>query len=118
VSGKTRVAILAATGTMHLGLYSRALIARDLVPVTPDANRQADVMAAIRAIKAGRTGRDARLIGAIEALVESGAEALILGCTELPLAVDPQAVPVPVVDATEILARTALRHAGCRLATA
>ncbi len=118
VAPGTHVAILAATGTVHLGLYDRCLEAQGLVPVALAAEPQANVMAAIRAIKGGRTGRDPRLMDSIEALVAAGAQALVLGCTELPLAVDPQAVPLPVIDASEVLARTALQQADCRLAAA
>jgi len=41
----------------------------------------------------------------ISALVEQGAEAVILGCTELPLAVQAGEVPVPVIDPGLIAAR-------------
>jgi aspartate racemase len=40
-----------------------------------------------------------------------GAEAVVLGCTELPLLIDDVDSPLPVLDSTRILARSALRHA-------
>ena len=40
-----------------------------------------------------------------------GCEAVVLGCTEIPLLVDPQTSPLPVLDSTRILARAAIREA-------
>ncbi len=39
-----------------------------------------------------------------------GCDAVILGCTEIPLIVLPSGSPLPVLDSTRILARAALRH--------
>jgi aspartate racemase len=38
-------------------------------------------------------------------------DAAVLGCTEIPLLVDPEDCPLPVLDSTRILARAALREA-------
>ncbi len=46
----------------------------------------------------------------IENLKKKGAEAVILGCTEIPLLVDPNDCPLPVLDSTRLLARSALRR--------
>ena len=42
---------------------------------------------------------------------DEGCDAVILGCTEIPLLVSPEAAPLPTLDATRILARAALRKA-------
>lgn len=49
--------------------------------------------------------------GVLRRLKTQGAEAVILGCTELPLIVDPETAPVPVLDSTRLLARAALDRA-------
>ena len=72
-------------------------------------------MAAIREVKAGGSGRDARLDQTISMLRDQGAGVLVLGCTELPLAVDPASTGIPVVDATDVLARACLEWAGADL---
>jgi len=38
-----------------------------------------------------------------------GAQVVVLGCTEIPLAFDPATVDVPVVNASRVLAEAALR---------
>ena len=42
----------------------------------------------------------------------AGAQVLVLGCTELPIAVDSASTAIPVVDATDVLARACLQWAG------
>jgi aspartate racemase len=44
-------------------------------------------------------------------LAERGCEAVVLGCTEVPLLVDPSDCPLSTLDSTRILARAALVHA-------
>ena len=47
----------------------------------------------------------------IEKLKDSGCDAAVLGCTEIPLLVDPEDCPLPVLDSTRLLARAAIKEA-------
>lgn len=47
----------------------------------------------------------------IEALQHAGCDAVVLGCTEIPLLVNDSNSPLPTLDSTRLLARAALRHA-------
>ena len=47
----------------------------------------------------------------IRELKGRGCEAAVLGCTEIPLLVDPDDCPLPTLDSTRLLARAALREA-------
>ena len=47
----------------------------------------------------------------IGGLKESGCDAVVLGCTEIPLLVIPERSPLPVLDSTRLLARVVLREA-------
>jgi aspartate racemase len=47
----------------------------------------------------------------IRSLAEEGCDAVVLGCTEIPLLVTPDASPLPTLDSTRLLARAALRKA-------
>lgn len=47
----------------------------------------------------------------IEKLKGRGCEAAILGCTEIPLLVNPDDCPLPVLDSTRLLARAAIEEA-------
>lgn len=47
----------------------------------------------------------------IHKLKNRGCDAVVLGCTEIPLLVDPSDCPLPALDSTRLLARTALMEA-------
>jgi aspartate racemase len=47
----------------------------------------------------------------IEQLKIQGCDAVVLGCTEIPLLIGDRESPLPTLDSTRILARAALRHA-------
>lgn len=47
----------------------------------------------------------------IEKLKNRGCDAVVLGCTEIPLLVDPEDCPLPVLDSTRLLSRAALNEA-------
>ena len=67
------------------------------------------VMPGIDAVKAGDLGLGGELLeAAAQALVKRGAQALVLGCTEVPLVLGRANVAVPVIDATASLARRAV----------
>ena len=46
-----------------------------------------------------------------EDLVAAGAEALVAGCTEVPLVLGPDDVPVPLTDSLDALARATIAAA-------
>ena len=47
----------------------------------------------------------------IRAMKDEGCDAVVLGCTEIPLLVTPESSPLPVLDSTRLLARAAVRKA-------
>jgi len=47
----------------------------------------------------------------IRRLKAQGCDAVILGCTEIPLLIDDSNSPLPTLDSTRLLARAAIRHA-------
>jgi aspartate racemase len=47
----------------------------------------------------------------IRSLQDEGCDAVVLGCTEIPLLVTPEASPLPTLDSTRILAKAAVRKA-------
>ena len=42
---------------------------------------------------------------------EQGCDAVVLGCTEIPLVMNDENSPLPTLDSTRLLARAALRRA-------
>jgi aspartate racemase len=54
--------------------------------------------------------------GVIEQLAARGCDAVVLGCTEIPLLISQDDSPLPVIDSTRTLARAALREAAAHVA--
>lgn len=110
-----RIGLLATTGTVWTGLYDRALAKRGLTVLHPAPAVQEQIMEAIYGrdgIKAGHYDRPRELLTAAgRSLVESGADVVVAGCTEIPLVLKPGLLPVPVIDATEALALAAVTEA-------
>ena len=50
-------------------------------------------------------------VDVIRGLKAEGCDAVVLGCTEIPLLVTPEASPLPTLDSTRLLARAAVRKA-------
>lgn len=108
VGSHAKIGLLCTDATLASGLYlNRTPQVRWALPT---AREMLDwVMPGVRAVKAGELDRGRELLcAAAQALVQRGAHALVLGCTEVPLVLGPSNVPVPVIDATASLARRAV----------
>ncbi|WEJ73620.1 aspartate/glutamate racemase family protein [Pseudomonas sp. PSE14] len=114
-AGVTKVGLLGTRFTMEQAFYKDRLQERfDLQVLTPsDDERQVVHRIIYEELCLGRIldeSRDAyRRI--IASLVERGAQAVILGCTEISLLVGPQDASVPLFDTTAIHARRAAERA-------
>ncbi|MFN9141727.1 MAG: aspartate/glutamate racemase family protein, partial [Betaproteobacteria bacterium] len=103
------VGLLATSGTVHAAVYPQR--APHLHWIEPSAAElDTLIMPGIHAIKAQRLAEGRALLGAAaEALAARGARVIVLGCTEVPVALDPIAdterlLGVPLLDATAALA--------------
>jgi aspartate racemase len=112
-----RIGVLATTGTQKTRIYPEFLEKQGLQTIVPDDEIQQKVHQAIYDPEYGIkihpvTDRARETVHqALAWLFEQGAEAAILGCTELPLAVPEKEIAGhPVVDPTWILARALLRE--------
>ena len=104
----TRLGLVATTGTLAAGFYPRRLAARGFECAAPtEAEMRELVMPGIGKVKAGAIDAGGRLLErAVGALLERGAGAVVLGCTEVPVALDRISSPLGTrcVDATAALA--------------
>lgn len=118
--GVRRVGILATQGTYQTGLYEHALEEAGLQAILPDpVVRKDNIHAALYAPSVGIKACSgvvtdeaiARVRAACHHLKELGAEAIILGCTELPLAVrEHQIDGIPILDPATIVAELLIRE--------
>lgn len=108
-----RAGILATRGTLAAGIYQQALDVQGAHWTAPDSQSQDTLMDVIyNGVKAGRPPEAYRsqFLSVLERM--PGADYFILGCTELPLAVQALGLTLPAVDPTEEIARTAIRFCG------
>lgn len=105
--------LLATTGTVAADIYSRRLSLHGIPCLVPCPDGQAQVMAAIRDIKAGGLAWARAILRAQAiALLERGCTHVIMGCTEVPLALDgvSDAWRPTLIDATQALAQACIRQ--------
>lgn len=115
-----KVGLIATSGTVRSGTLAKAFEAAGIEVLAPSAQDQRKVMTAIYGkggIKAGADDGQPRrlLVEVANGLIGRGAQAIVAGCTEVPLALRPADLPVPLIDPLTIGARAALRLAGARL---
>ncbi len=108
---RTRVALIGTRFTMTEGHIRDRLEARgiELAPIRGDWVREIDRII-FDELAAGRVVRDSqrKLKTLITELAKQKVQAVVLGCTELVLAVDVRANVIPVYDTTAIHARAAV----------
>ena len=112
--GLAKLAVLGTKYLMTGPVYPRALKAVGIaceIPDAPDRERIDEII--FTDLVYGRTGEPARLYfnEVIAQLKGRGCDAAVLGCTEIPLLVDPDDCPLPTLDSTRLLARAALDRA-------
>lgn len=105
------------TGTRWLvdsAVYPDMLAARGIACVRPSQDERSEINRIIMdelvpgVIKAHSVARFQAIIGGLQ---EQGCDAVILGCTEIPLIIGDANSPLPTLDSTRLLARAALRRA-------
>jgi aspartate racemase len=115
-----KIGLLSTTATIKTGIYQHFFHKAGIEIVVPDDKLQATVLATIYDKECGIKSAPGKnkglskqtLAGAIHELKNKGAEAILLGCTELPLVLSEQFVhDLPVFDPTEIQARALIRAA-------
>ena len=114
------VGLMATRGTIHTNIYPTRLSPLGIRCVSPDDVEQDAIDAAIRLVKSGRPCEAKGYAQIAEAsLVKRGAEAIVLACTELPVALSSAPPsPVPRIDATDVLAGACVRWFASRGARA
>jgi aspartate racemase len=114
------VGLLATTGTVSGGLFQKRLGQDAIKTLVCEDAVQSRIMAAIYDIKNAHAARSRSeittdLIASAESLIArrpEGAQGIIAGCTEIPLALKQEHLPVPYFDAVTLLARAAIVMAG------
>jgi aspartate racemase len=120
IPGVRRIGLIATSGTVSTGIVRDAFAKAGIEVIVPGEAEQEKVMEAIygkRGIKAGfTTGRARRLILDIaRGLIRRGAEAVMAGCTEVPLVLRQEDLAVPFIEPMRIGALACIKRAGYQI---
>ncbi len=117
LKGMRKIGLIATTGTIQTGLFQEALSSIGINTLLLDPFVQKNwVMEAIygeKGIKAVGPSELSRylIVEASQKLIRKGAQAILAGCTEIPLVLKEGDLPVPVIDPIAILAQSAIAKA-------
>ncbi|MDH4107110.1 MAG: amino acid racemase [Gammaproteobacteria bacterium] len=111
--GIRRVGLLATDACIAAGVYQDALRRAGLELTLPDADAQRRSMELIFRVKSGDTGEAVRAAMREIAitLADAGAQAVIAGCTEIPLVLDAVRDGVALISSTRVLASRSVDYA-------
>jgi aspartate racemase len=101
------VGLLGTRFTMEMSFYRDRLASRGLTSLIPEVGRTNLNGIIYEELCRGIVREESRrvYVGAIEQLKARGAEAVILGCTEITMLIDDSSSPLPVYDTTDLHAR-------------
>ena len=117
VPGLRKAGLVAATGTLESRLFQDIFGSAGIEVIHPEPDEQDQVMEAIfgpKGIKAGFPSGFAKetLVNTARILVVRGADAIIAGCTEVPLVLKEMDISVPLIEPLRIAARACIIEAG------
>jgi aspartate racemase len=117
IPGMKKAGLVASSGTVATRIWHRAFEKRGIGIIVPESKEQDAVMKAIfgkDGIKAGSvSGRPrAAILRTARRLIARGAEAIIAGCTEVPLVLRKGDLPVPLIEPMAIGALACVKKAG------
>jgi aspartate racemase len=117
------IGVMGTRATLAMRLYHDRLERRGWLCIEPTVEEmESSVSPAIALVKANRVAEAYEpLARIVRSLADRGAQAVVLGCTEIPLGIQAgpwQSLPVPLTDSIDALALAAIAWAKPDLATA
>ncbi len=110
-----KVGLLGTTYTMELDFYQNKLRQNGIEPIVPASKTDRDFIeyTLLHELGKGILSPQTKKVylSIAETLIERGAEGIVLGCTEIPLLIGQNDIPVPVFNTTEIHAKAAVARA-------
>lgn len=120
IPGLKKAGLVSSTGTQKSGLFHDKFRGAGIDVIGPDDKEQERVMDAIfgtEGIKAGFTSGTPKeiIVDMARVLIGRGAEAIIAGCTEVPLVLQERDISVPLIEPMRIAAEACILKAGYEL---
>ncbi len=105
-----KLGVLATHGALQAELYEKAFGDRGPCLCVPDSAQGQAIMDAIAGVKAGSMIGRRQVAAVARAMLDDGADALLVGCTEVSLLIRPDDVEADVIDSMSVLARATVSH--------
>lgn len=113
--GISKVGLLGTKYTMELDFYKNKLSENNIEVITPQSQADRDFIEKTLLHELGKgiliSKTKDKYVSIADKLIEQGVEAIILGCTEIPLLIKQQDISVPVFNTTQIHAQAAVQFA-------
>lgn len=106
-----KVGVLASSGCLDAHLYQDALAARGLHALVPEGVTKDAFMSLLYRIKSGDMNVEDDMRQLAEGFVSQGAQAIIAGCTEVPLVLSSDDLSVPLINSTDVLVTRTIAYA-------
>jgi aspartate racemase len=108
-----RVGVMASSGCLETRLYERAFADPGIQVLVPEEAFREWFMEILYRVKGGEFGSDIRaeMKAVAENLVQRGAEAIVAGCTEVPLVLGAADLDKPLINSTDVLVERTLVYA-------
>jgi len=108
-----KVCLFASKGTYRTKLYNTFFDKFNIEILTPSPSEQEEIMEIIYQVKSGILSKEMKrqIVNISEKQLKKGSQAIIAGCTEIPLILKDGDIKAPVIDPTTILAKRAIREA-------
>ena len=111
--GFDTVGVLATTGTKRTEIYDHALEKYGIKAIYPDQEGQELLMSLIYDyVKAGKQAEGSMFLEQLKKMITQGAQAFVLGCTELPMVFNDRDFGIKFIDSLDVLAKRAVEMAG------
>jgi aspartate racemase len=110
---KKAIGLLATTGTVRTKMYENEYLTSGIRTVVPSEKEQSLVMESIIGFKYGEAfeGVRQKMVGIAKSLVKNGAEAIVMGCTEVPIILEGYESSVPLIDPNQVMAEVIVKVA-------
>ena len=108
--GYKTVGLLASESTIKMGLYQKYFAATGIKVIAPNAAQQPVLNGIIERVMGGHQGVDdvIALKKVARSFAEHGAQAVVLGCTEIPMAINQAQTDIKLLDTIDIIVRAAV----------
>jgi aspartate racemase len=107
------IGLLATTGTVRTKMYENEFLKSGIRTIVPSEEEQSLVMDSIIGFKYGEAfeGVKQKMVGIAQSLVQNGAGALVMGCTEVPIILEGYKSSVPLIDPNQVMAEVIVKVA-------